>query len=257
MEYGSLDDFRNRAGYVIDGAWYPRVTSIMSIKAKPALYRYYAQMPGIRAADEAKERSAEEGSRVHDAAEAILMGYAPVLDEITRPAVEALTEFLRNTHLQPLMIEERLVSRRHRYAGTVDLVAEVNGVIGVVDIKTSKAVYRDYGLQTAAYAAALREDQSLPQPSTSWVLRLDQCRTCANCGGSMRTKGGNVSVNGKGSRSCAHAWGPMAGLFEFRELPEHETNLKAFLAAKDLWEWEHAEYLARMPDYGVQVPASE
>ena len=256
MEYGSLDDFRSRAGYTIGDRWYPRVTSIVSIKAKPALYRYYAQMPGIRAADEAKERSAEEGSRVHDAAEAVLMGYTPVLDDITRPAVEALTEFLRNTHVRPLLVEERLVSRVHRFAGTVDLVAEVNGVVGVVDIKTSKAIYRDYGLQTAAYAAALREDSSRPRPETSWVLRLDQCRTCTNCGGSMRTKGGNVSVNGKGSRACSHAWGPMVGQFEFRELPDHEQNLSAFLAAKRLWEWEHSNYLARMPDYGVQLPAS-
>jgi len=246
VEYDSLDDFRERAGYVIGDMWYPRVTSIVNIKSKPALYRYYANMPGWRAADEAKERSAEEGSRVHDAAEAVLRGYEPIIDEFTRPAVEALMEFLRNTHVKPLLVEERLVSRLHHYAGTVDLVAEVNGVIGVVDIKTSKAVYRDYGLQTAAYAAALREDPALPHPATSWVLRLDQCRTCANCSGSMRTKGGTVRVNGKGSRSCAHAWGPMTGQFEFKELADHEADFKAFLAAKDLWEWEHRDFLQRL-----------
>ena len=247
MEYDSLQDFHERAGYVIDGIWYPRVTSIVSIKSKPALYRYYANMPGWRAADEAKERSAEEGSRVQDAAEAVLRGYEPVLDDITRPAVDALMEFLRNTHVTPLLVEERLVSRRHRYAGTVDLVAEVNGVVGVVDIKTSKAVYRDYGLQTAAYAEALREDTSRPRPATSWVLRLDQCRTCANCGGSLRNKGGNVRVTGRGSRMCSHAWGPMTGQFEFVELGDHDADLKAFLAAKDLWEWEHRDYLVQLP----------
>jgi hypothetical protein len=245
-DYGSFADFRERAGYEIDGIWYPRVTAIVGIKAKPALYRYYANMPGIRAADEAKERSADEGSRVHLGVEAILRGYRPVPDETTRPALEAFSEFLRNTHVKPLLIEERVLSPKHGYAGTVDVVAEINGVVGVLDIKTSKAVYRDYGMQTSAYAAALREHPALPHPETSWILRLDQCRTCEHCGGAMRTKGGTVRVTGKGSRACTHRWGPMTGQFEFAELTDHEDDLRAFLAAKALWEWEYADYLKRL-----------
>jgi hypothetical protein len=245
-EYTSFADFRARAGYEIDGVWYPRVTSIVGIKAKPGLYRYYARMAGMREAQEATERSAEEGSRVHDAVEAILKGHQAVPDETTRPAVEAFQEFLRNTHVRPLLIEERLVSRAHRYAGTVDVVAEINGVVGVLDIKTSKAVYRDYGMQTSAYTAALREDPDRPQPQTSWILRLDQCQTCTICGCALRTKGGMAQVNGKGARTCRHQFGPVAGIFEFQELTDHDHDLKAFLAAKTLWEWEHRDYLAKL-----------
>jgi len=244
-EYASLADFRERAGYEIDGAWYPRVTSIVSIKAKRALYRYYAGMPSFKAADDAKERSAQEGSRVHDAIEAMLRGHEPVLDETTRACVEAFAEFSRNTHIKPRMIEERLVSRSHHYAGTVDVVAEVDGVIGVLDIKTSKAIYRDYGLQTAAYVAALREDTSLPQPEVSWILRLDQCRMCSVCGASLRTKGGAIRI--RGGRGCRpHSWGPVQGQFEFTRLDTHAEDFKAFLAAKALWEWEHQEYLKKL-----------
>jgi hypothetical protein len=245
-DYSSFGDFRERAGYEIGGVWYPRVTSIVAIKAKPALYRYYAQMPGMRAADEAKERSAEEGGRVHDAVEAVLKGHQPIVDEFTRPAVEAFTEFLRNTHVEPLLIEERLVSRAHGYAGTVDVVARINDVVGVLDIKTSKAIYRDYGMQTAAYAAALREEPSHPQPQASWILRLDQCRACSRCGAALRTKGGNVRVTGKGARTCLHDWGPVIGQFEFHTLEDQENDLKAFLAAKALWEWEYRDYLNRL-----------
>lgn len=245
-EYSSLEDFKSRAGYEIDGVWYPRVTSIVSIKAKPALYRYYAGMPSFAAADEAKDRSAEEGTRVHAAIEAILRGQEPILDEITRPAVEAYTVFAGTKHITPLMIEERLVSRAHRYAGTVDVVAEVDGVVGVLDIKTSKAIYRDYGMQTSAYVAALREDASLPHPETSWILRLDQCRTCESCGGTLRTKGGNFRISGKGSRGCQHRWGQMEGQFEFSPMIDHARDLEAFLAAKKLWEWEYQDYLTRL-----------
>jgi hypothetical protein len=226
VEYTSLANFRERAGYEIEGVWYPRVTSIISIKAKPGLYRYYAGMPNFQAADDAKERSAQEGTRVHDAVQALLRGHEPVMDEITRPAADAYMEFARNIHVRPMAIEERVVSRAHRYAGTVDVIAEIDGVVGVLDIKTSKAIYPDYGLQTAAYVQALSEDHAPYRPTTSWILRLDQCRVCALCGGTLRTKGGAIRV--RGGRGCPrHQWGP-------------------FLAAKTLWEWEHRDLLRRI-----------
>ena len=37
----SSKEFINDHGYTINGRWYPRVTSILDIKAKPALYRFY------------------------------------------------------------------------------------------------------------------------------------------------------------------------------------------------------------------------
>jgi hypothetical protein len=243
MEFSSKNDFRQRAGYDIEGVWYPRVTSIVAIKSKPALYRYYARMPNMRAADEAKNRSAEEGTRIHEAIEAVLMGSSPVLDEVTSAPVEAFTDFLRNSHVTPLCVEQRVVSTMHGYAGTVDVIAEVDGVIGVIDIKTSKSIYRDYGIQTAAYVTALREQPSLPQPTTSWILRIDQLRACSNCSALLRVKGGSVNINGKGSRTCSHRWGPVIGQLEFVECDQYERDFSAFLAAKHLWEWEYRSFL--------------
>ena len=78
MEYDSLEEFKDRAGYVLDGIWYPRVTSIISIKAKPALLRYYGGMRSFKAADDAKEASAREGTLVHEAVEALARGEAAV-----------------------------------------------------------------------------------------------------------------------------------------------------------------------------------
>lgn len=246
MEYESLEDFRDRAGYVIDGVWYPRVTSIVSIKAKPALLRYYGGMRSFKAADDAKEASAREGTLVHEAVAAIASGRHDVaVDPLVRPSVDAFTAFLRNNHVEPLLIEERVMHRRHRYAGTVDMVARVNGVVGVLDIKTGRRIYRDYGLQTAAYMAAVAQRRDLPAPTTSWVLRLDQGRVCELCGVTLRTKGGTFRVSA-GGKGCTHRWGPMEGQFEFMELPDTERNMAAFLASKRLWEWEHHEFLTKL-----------
>lgn len=246
MEYESIDEFRERAGYDIDGVWYPRVTSIVSIKAKPALLRYYGGMRSFKAADDAKEASAREGTLVHEAVAAIAAGRHDVtVDALVQPSVDAFRGFLRNNHVEPLLIEERVVNREHGYAGTVDMVARVNGVVGVLDIKTGKRVYRDYGMQTAAYVAAVAERKDIEAPTTSWVLRLDQHRSCERCGVSLRTKGGTFRVSA-GGRGCTHQWGPMIGQFEFSEFSATDQNMRAFLAAKTLWEWEHEEFLTHM-----------
>ena len=157
MEYESIDEFRARAGYDIDGVWYPRVTSILSIKSKPALLRYYGGMRSFKAADDVKEASAREGTLVHEAVEAIARGEHPKIDSNAQPSVDAYLEFARNNDIEPLMVEERIISRQHGYAGTIDMLARVNGVVGVLDIKTGKRMYRDYGPDRRVYAGTARK----------------------------------------------------------------------------------------------------
>lgn len=244
MIYRSLKAFKEANGYEHEGSWYPRVTSILSIKSKPALYAYYASMPSYKAADLATNRSAEEGSAVHAAVEAILKGQEPEVSPALEPSVAAFREFIGNNLIHPLKIEERIVSRQHKYAGTIDVLAEVNGVVGVLDIKTSQAIYRDYGMQTAAYVQALSEDKNMP-PLASWILRLDQKQTCTRCGATLRQKGGNTKI--KFERGpCEHQWTPMKGEYELKQLTDYDMNIRAFLAAKSLWEWEHDEWLRQI-----------
>ena len=127
----------------------------------------------------------------------------------------------------------------------------MDGKLGVLDIKTSQAIYRDYGIQTAAYVTALHE-QGMPE-LTRWILRLDQARMCLNgCGAKLREKGGTNKVktpyrNGFGTgRACSHVWGPSIGEVELKELLGLAHDTSAFLAAKTLWEWEHHDWLSQM-----------
>lgn len=242
--YRNLEEFKRENGYEVDGSWYPRVTSILSIKSKPALYAYYANMPNYKAATAATERSAVEGTRVHDTIEAILQNKSVDVFPAVQPSVDAFMEFYKKNAVTPIKIEERIVSRTHGYAGTIDVLAEVNGKVGVLDIKTSRGIYRDYGMQTAAYIEALKEEPGLP-PLTSWILRIDQHAECANCGATMRSKGGAQKIRND-RFPCDHVWGPVKGHYEFKEVDGYEHNIRAFLAAKTLWEWEHHEWLARI-----------
>jgi len=249
MYYSDLKSFKALNGYEIDGIWYPRVTAIVSIKAKPALYKFYADQTNFAAADAIKNKSAEEGTLIHETIEAILKGETPEIPDTVKPVVSAFLDFKNQNEIVPHQIETRVISKKHHYAGTLDCLAELNGQLGVLDIKTSQAIYRDYGIQTSAYIEALRENPSMP-PLKRWILRLDQARYCIRgCGAKMRDKGGNEKIRpgkGKGVTACAHVWGEQSGEVEFKELGNLAADTAAFLAAKTLWEWEHEYWLRQI-----------
>src|SRR3989344_8964188 len=141
MWYSNVENFKNENGYIIDGTWYPRVTAIVGIKAKPALYQFYASLPDFATGEAIKAKSAEEGTLVHNAIEAILRKEPAIIPESIKPAISAFMRFYSSNDIVPHKIEERVVSKNHPYAGTMDVLAEVNGVLGVLDVKTSIAVY--------------------------------------------------------------------------------------------------------------------
>ena len=241
--FRDLDHFKTESGYELDGNWYPRVTAIIGIKAKPALYRYYSQHTDYESAISSLNKAAQEGQLLHDKIEAFLAGQNPVIPATILPAFEALNKLLTKTTIKPLMIEHKIKSDKHWYAGTVDLLAEVNGKAGVIDIKTSAAIYRDYNIQTAAYIEALKEYEHTNLER--WILRLDQNRRCLLCGAKLRLKGGNSKVRG-GYNNCAHQWSELQGELEFKKLRDLEHDTTAFLACKQLWEWENKRWLKKL-----------
>ena len=175
MYFSTPEQFKELCGYEIDNVWYPRVTKIVEIKAKPALYRFYGRMGSFAEGEKVKQQSANEGTLIHETIEAILRKDPVVIPESVKPAVSAFLEFYSKNDVVPHKIEERVVSKNHHYAGTMDVLAEVNGVLGVLDVKTSIAVYRDYSIQTSAYIEALKEDPHMP-PLTRWILRVNQLK---------------------------------------------------------------------------------
>lgn len=248
--YTNAEGFREASGYTIDGVWYPRVTKILSIKAKPALYRFYAEAENFKASQAITEKSAAEGTLVHEAVEAILLGQKPEVDPLIAPAVKAFEQFLQKKNIQtaPEYVERQILHLEHRYAGTIDVLALVDGKFGVLDIKTSQAIYRDYNLQTAAYMAALKDHFQHLQ--TRWILKIDQIQTCSKCGATRRQKGGREKIkidwNDSAMKNCEHAWSEVKGDIEFQEFPYWQNDFEAFLAAKRLWEWENEFWLKKV-----------
>jgi hypothetical protein len=256
MLYKNLDEFMSSNGYVIRGKWYPRVTSIVDIKSKPALYKFYGEARSFNHALSMSGKAASAGTRVHNAIEVMLSGNAPELDEEIYPSVQAFQDF-RKAHrvvVDPALIEQRVYHPVEKYAGTTDVFAEIDGVFGILDIKTSSSIWRDYNLQTAAYFAACQQEHCLPEkslpqkPQTRWILRIDQARVCKICGARLRQKGGRDKVSG-GFDFCEHDWGLTRGEWELKDLNgsgDFDADYRAFLAAKTLWEWENEYWLKQI-----------
>lgn len=256
MFYSNIEHFKGLSGYEIDGVWYPRVTKIVEIKAKPALYKFYAEMNNFNEGEAVKKQSASEGTLIHETIEKILIGQKPEVGPTIQPAVSAFMDFLEQKSIQvdPEFVEKQLVNFDERYAGTLDALALIDGKFGVLDIKTSQAIYRDYNLQTSAYMAALQSDFKNLQ--SRWILRIDQIKRCLKCGATLREKGGRKKVklpwgNGGSSaaaKNCEHNWSELKGEIELKEFPYWQEDFKAFLGAKKLWEWEN-EYWLKQAGY--------
>lgn len=255
-QYFNLKHFKELAGYEIDGQWYPRVTKIVEIKAKPALYKFYAELGSFSEGESIKEKSASEGTLLHETVESILTGKPLAEDKDptpVKPAVDAFMEFMNENNIQvdSELVEKRIVNYDEKYAGTLDAMALINGKFGVLDIKTSQSIYRDYNLQTSAYMGALEKDY--PALQTRWILRIDQFKTCRKCGATLRPKGGRDKIrhawdpkNPKikaNSEVCEHEWNELKGQVELKEFPYWKEDFKAFLGAKKLWEWENEFWL--------------
>lgn len=103
-----------------------------------------------------RDTAAVRGTDVHKLAEALSLG-----EEVTPPDelaghVDACASFLDTWRPRPVLTEAVIGSRRHQYAGTLDLVADLpDGRRAIFDYKTSASgIWPETALQLAAYRYA-------------------------------------------------------------------------------------------------------
>jgi hypothetical protein len=105
------------------------------------------------------QKGADAGTLAHNWIERFIRGAdeAPPEDEQASKAVGAFMNWWHNNHVVVHASEQIIFSQQHFYAGTVDLLATVNGVLTLADFKTSNNIYKDMDIQLAAYAMAMQE----------------------------------------------------------------------------------------------------
>jgi hypothetical protein len=148
-----------------DGTRVPGVTTPLGILAKPALI-HWAWDLGIQGIDYKKYRdeTADIGTLAHYLILCHFRKETPdtsdYSDKQITQAENCLKSFfswLEQNPLEPILIEEPLVSEMHRFGGTPDLLCRLNGDKCLVDFKTGKGIYPEYFIQLAAYKALIEE----------------------------------------------------------------------------------------------------
>jgi hypothetical protein len=148
--------------YQIGNDWYPSVTSVLHARSTPTPY---AQRSRVSIGD-ARAR----GTAIHCYCERRLRGYraATAIPEDLRPYWESLQPALKQLR-NPRAVEKFVWHRDHRYAGTLDAVAEFRGVPDVlIDFKTAAnpdrltvSQLKAYSLQLAAYSGAVKDTMGI------------------------------------------------------------------------------------------------
>lgn len=169
-----------------EGPW-PGVTTVTKVLDAPALTTWKLNQVALSAIENAErlatDREAgrteaavkylttpstaamDRGSRIHGAIESILRREPPTIDPRDAAAVAGARAWLNQQRvehgLRPIEVEAYLLNTTVGYGGTLDLIAELDGEVWLLDWKTGNSVampdgtvYRDHRLQLAAYAHA-------------------------------------------------------------------------------------------------------
>lgn len=151
--------------YTSSGEQVPGVTTVLGVLNKPALVPW-ANRLGLQGIDTSKyvDEAASVGTLAHYLIECRLKEEMPLLDDYTPAQLEraqygvhAFNKWLSGHDLKPLAVEVQLVSDEHRYGGTIDLVALIDGLPELVDIKTGSGIWPEHEYQVGAYWKLLEE----------------------------------------------------------------------------------------------------
>ena len=161
---------RKRYYVTPDGNKYPSITTVLSTRNKKGLFEWRKRV-GEDVANHISRTSASRGTKVHQMCEDYLNNNFDVEKHKKNFLPYCLFQQLSTNVLCKIdnirAQEIGLYSDKYKLAGRVDCIAEYDGVLSVIDFKTStkerKEEYNEnYYIQTSAYAEMFEERTGTP-----------------------------------------------------------------------------------------------
>ena len=153
-----------------NGEYYPSITTVIGNNAKKqaGLAKWRARV-GKEKAAAISSRSASRGSKFHSITEDYLNNELDIKKYKDSPLPVVMFEQTKKTfdRIGNIYLQEAFLYSKHlEVAGRVDLVAEFDGELSIIDFKTSaepkrEAYLYDYFIQETAYACCFQELYSL------------------------------------------------------------------------------------------------
>jgi hypothetical protein len=191
----------------------------------------------------------DKGSKVHEAISAILAGKEVRIDskfvnrtygreeELTLEEVDCIKSFVdwkaTLESFEPVLWDVTVFSDIHGYAGTIDLIARVNGELYIIDFKTSQDVWPSFEMQVSAYRETVSNGENPlyiknPNGTDDKLLDVSGLKTAILQVGYRRNK-------------AMWKWTPI------------EDKFPLFLAAKQIWAHECEGQTPKVRDYPIVI----
>ena len=162
-----------------DGSFYPSVTTITGQMTKKAIQEWRA-LVGEKEANRVTKKASSRGTSIHKLCEHYILNN---MDDVkvmpsNKEMFDAMSNHLRD-HVDNIHgVESFLYSDFLRTAGQVDCIAEYDGVLSVIDFKTSKkrkpeAWIQNYFVQAAAYSFMFEERTNIQIPQLVIMIGVD------------------------------------------------------------------------------------
>ncbi len=175
-ELEQINSEEGRSYRIPSGEIYPSVTTVCSILSKDTITRWRNRV-GEKEANRISNDASSRGKRIHSLCENYLLGNNAEIEDTDVYMFDTLIPHLDkidNIHC----LETYIYSDKLKVAGSVDLICEYDGVLSVLDWKTSRKPKRkewihSYFIQTSMYALSMYELTNLKIKQLVVVIGVD------------------------------------------------------------------------------------
>jgi len=174
-----IDSEQGRVYETPSGDKYPSVTQVTGLLNKQFIVEWRKRV-GEKEANRVSTLASGRGTRIHGLCEDFLLGNPTQADMFDiemwndlRPVVDKID----NIHA----LESKLYSDKLQLAGTVDCIGEFDGLLSVIDFKTSKRPkdinnIDNYFIQATAYSVMFEELTGIKVPDLTIIIGVDDAK---------------------------------------------------------------------------------
>ncbi len=152
-------EYQDSRFYVLNGEYYPSVTTILSCYPKEYFFFEWLKNNGANS-EIIRDKAAEVGSNVHKAIEEFLKGQELNFEHYTIDEwalINKAFDFFSRYKFTNIETEFNLVRPDLGYGGTIDFIGTLDGVRYMIDFKTSNYMSDAMFMQLEAYNAMLEK----------------------------------------------------------------------------------------------------
>ena len=169
-----------RKYFTPDGNAYPSITTVLSMLSKQGIMEWRARV-GEDEANKISRQASTRGTAVHKLAEDYVNNEEDWKGKHMPANINSFNDLRQviDGHLDNIWMQEVfLYSDKLKTAGQVDCIAEYDGVLSIIDYKTSRKPKKEewiegYFMQACFYAAAFLERTGIPIKQAVILIAVD------------------------------------------------------------------------------------